>query len=125
MDASVRLRGLAALGGVLAVTALGALAPQTFATSTVHSCKNIVVPIATEAEPGVTRTFNVRAKSISTKGVSCAAADKFIKAQYNNKTGKTPEKYKCATGHFKVAIGFVPTVCTRGSARIQYGAQGG
>jgi hypothetical protein len=125
MNASVRLRGIAALGGVAAISALGALAPETFATGTVHHCNNLVVPITQEVEPGVKRAFNVHAKTISTKGVSCAAAHKFIGLVYNNTTGKTPEHYKCVTGHFKVAVGFVPTVCTHGSSRIQYGAQGG
>jgi hypothetical protein len=125
MDASSRLRGLTALGGVAAISAFGALAPASFASAPTHTCKNVVVPVTVESGPGTTRTFKVTAKSISTKGVSCAAAYKFIKASYNNTTGKTPEHYKCASGHFKVAPGLVPTVCTRGSARIQFGAQGG
>lgn len=124
MDASIRLRGVTALAGMAAVSSLAALAPATFATGTAHKCSNIVVSIARETE-GVKQTFKAGAKTISTKGVSCAAADKFIKLAYGNTSTVTPEHYKCVSGHFKAAVGYMPTVCTHGSARIQYGAQGG
>jgi len=124
MDTSIRLRGVAALAGMAAVSSLAALAPATFATAGTHKCANLVVPVTRETN-GAKQTFNVRAKTISAKGVSCAAADKFIKLAYTNTTSVTPEHYKCVMGHFKTAVGYIPAVCTHGSARIQYGQQGG
>jgi hypothetical protein len=69
--------------------------------------------------------FKLPIKAISAKGVSCAAAYKFLALLVNNKSPKTPEKYKCTSGHFKAPVGFIPQVCTKPGARIQYAQQGG
>jgi hypothetical protein len=118
---------MAAVGGVVAVIAgAAALTPGALASTAGHKCANKVVTInlpgAVGSEP---RTFKTTVKEISTNGVSCAAAYKFISLQYKQGTRVVPEGYKCTTGHFKTPLGYVPQVCTRRGAKIQYAAQGG
>lgn len=80
----------------------------------------IEIPVPTGA-----RKLNEPVKAISTKGVSCSAADKFIKLSLTSTTGVVPEHYKCKSGHFKVPVGYVAQVCIHGAARIQYAQHGG
>jgi hypothetical protein len=68
--------------------------------------------------------FTVTVNQITTQGVSCQAAESFLKKLYVSSTG-VPEKYKCAVGHFKVPPGKVPEVCTRSGKKIQFAGQGG
>lgn len=127
MDAAGKRHGLATVGGVVALLAgTAALAPGAFASGTIHKCANktetINLPGARAGEP---TTFKTTVKAISTQGVSCAAAYRFLGLLYKNNSQVAPEKYKCKSGHFKAPIGYVPQVCTRPGARIQYAGQGG
>ncbi len=126
MQAARRWQGLATLGSAVAlVAATAAITPGASAAPTVHTCANKTETVQIEDGMGGTRSFKITVKAISTKGVSCAAAYKFISLMVNNKSTKVPEKYKCASGHFKVPIGYVPEVCTKSGARIQFARQGG
>jgi hypothetical protein len=126
MKAARKWRGLAALGSALAVAAaMAALTSGASAAGTSHSCANKPETLQIEDGMGGTKPFKLIVKAISTSGVSCTAAYKFIGLVLNDKTGKTPEKYKCAAGHFKVPLGTFARVCTKSGARIQYAQQGG
>jgi hypothetical protein len=127
MEAAGRWHGLATAGGVLAIVAgAAALTPGASASGTAHSCANKTETIEVKGEPGSAPTkFKETIKAISTEGVSCAAAYKFLGLQVRNTTQTTPEHYKCKTGHFKVPLGYVPMVCTHAGAKIKYGQQGG
>jgi hypothetical protein len=127
MQAAGRRHGLAAVGSALALmTGAAALAPEASASSgATHACANKVVTLELEGEPGVKTPFKLTIKAISTQGVSCGAAYKFIGLLETNHLTTTPEHYKCKLGHFKVPAGLVPQVCTRPGARIQYAQQGG
>lgn len=120
------MQGLATLGSAVAViAAMAALTPGASATPTVHTCANKAETIQIEDGMGGTKPYKLTVKAISTKGVSCAAAYKFIGLALNSKSPTTPEKYKCTSGHFKVPPGYIARVCTKSSAKIQYAQQGG
>ena len=70
-------------------------------------------------------TFKVTVKAISSQGVSCTAAYKFLALQFKNTTSTAPEGYKCKSGRFKVPVGSVAEVCTKPGAKIQYAGPGG
>ncbi len=129
MEARLGSKRLAALGGLLALAGgVAALTPGAMAAAgPVHKCANKTEVIEIQGGPGeAPRKYKVTIKAISTQGVSCAAAYKFLALQYKSNTTSTiPEHYKCTTGHFKVPVGTVPQVCTKPGAKIQYAGQGG
>lgn len=127
MKASVRLYGLAALGSALALVAIAVtLTSGAQAASGFRSCPNRVVKFKIEgAEGEKPRTFSTTVKAISVKGVSCAAAYKFLRLTYNNTSGSSPQNYNCKSATFKVPLGYVPTICTKPGKKIKYAAQGG
>jgi hypothetical protein len=124
MQVPARRRGAATLGSSLALLGAAALTPGALAAGQVHSCANKVITTEVPGPQGPIK-HKMTIKAISTKGVTCAAAYKFLELAFKNTTSVTPEHYACKTGHFKVPRGYVPQVCTRPGARIQYAAQGG
>jgi hypothetical protein len=128
MEARLRRKGTAVLGGVLALAGGGAaLTPGAIAASApVHKCANRVedfeVPGAAGEAP---RTIKLTIKAISSQGVSCAAAYKFLALQYKNTTSTPVEGYKCKNGGFKAPVGTVAEVCTKPGAKIQFAGPGG
>ncbi len=127
MEARLGSKRMAALGGLLALAGgTAVLTPGAMAAGPVHKCANKTVVIEIPGVAGeAPRMYKVTIKAISTQGVSCAAAYKFLALQYKNHTSTIPEHYKCATGKFKVPVGTVPQVCTKPGAKIQYAGQGG
>jgi hypothetical protein len=126
MQAARKWQGFATLGSAAAVlAATAALTPGASAAQAVHTCANKAETIQIEDGMGGTKPYKLTVKAISTKGVSCASAYKFIGLVLNNKSSTTPEKYKCASGHFKVPLGYIPQVCTKSGNKIQFAQQGG
>ena len=129
MDLASRWRALAATAGVsLALTgagvfAAGAPASRAHAAGTA-SCGNHSFTLTIEVPEQPAEKIKVQAKNIKATGLSCKAAVKFVGALYNSKSG-TPEHFKCKTGKAKEPRGYFPQVCTRGSKKVEYGAQGG
>jgi hypothetical protein len=102
-----------------------ALAPGASIAATTHNCGRKSFTIEHKAENGLRASkFRVTVNQITTQGVSCQAAESFLKKLYVSSTG-VPENYKCAVGHFKVPPGKVPEVCTRSGKKIQFAGQGG
>ena len=101
-------------------------AASAVAAPAVHKCANRAETLEIEGAPGeAPRKYKLTIKAISTQGVSCGAAYKFLGLLEKNHSPATPEHYKCKSGHFKVPAGLVAEVCTRPGARIQYAQQGG
>jgi hypothetical protein len=128
MQARLKWKGSAVLGGALALAGGGAaLAPGAIAASgPVHKCANKVEVIEVAGVAGeAPRTLKVTVEAISSQGVSCAAAYKFLALQFKNTTSTPTEGYKCEIGHFKAPVGFVPEVCTKPGAKVQYAGPGG
>ncbi len=129
--AASRWRALAALGGVTlalvgaGVFAAGAPAQRAYAAGTV-SCGNHSLVIEIESGEAATppTKFTVHTKNVKATNLSCGAAFTFINAVYHSKTG-TPDHYKCKLGKAKEPVGFFDQVCTHGSKKVEYGAQGG
>jgi hypothetical protein len=116
---------VAAVGTILALLGgAAALTPGAQAAGQTHKCANQVETIELPGPSGPT-TVKTTVKDISTQGVTCAAAYKFLILTYKSTSAVAPEHYKCKTGHFKAPTGYVPEVCTRPGARIQYAAHGG
>lgn len=114
-----------AAGTLLALAgAVAALSPGAFAAGPAHTCANRVETLELQGPSG-TRKVKMTVKAISTQGVTCAAAYKFLDLEVKNTTAVTPEHYRCKSGHFKAPVGYVPVVCTKPGARIQYAQQGG
>jgi hypothetical protein len=116
----------AAIGSAVGVLAgAAALAPGASIAATTHKCGTKHFTIEHKAESGLPASkYTLTVNDITTQGVSCQAAEAFLKKVYTSSTG-VPEKYKCVIGHFKVPPGKVPTVCTRSGKRIQFAGQGG
>lgn len=127
MGARAKWKGSAALGGVLALVGGGAvLSSGAVAAPVVHKCANKVEVLEIAGAPGeAPRTVKVTVKAISSQGVSCAAAYKFLALQFKDTTSTAPEGYKCKNGGFKAPAGSVPEVCTKPGAKIQYAGPGG
>jgi hypothetical protein len=128
MQARLNWKGSAVLGGVLALAGGGAaLAPGAIAASApVHKCANKVEVLEIAGAAGeAPQTVKLTVKAISSQGVSCAAAYKFLALQLKNTTSTAPESYKCKIGRFKAPPGSVPEVCTKPGAKIQYAGPGG
>jgi hypothetical protein len=125
MKAARRWQGLATIASVMALAGgLAAIAPG-IAVAATHSCANKTIVYERAGEEGSPPSkFKLPTVQISTQGVSCQAAYAFLTKLYNATSG-TPEKYKCALGHFKVPSGKVPEVCTRPGKKIQWAGQGG
>ncbi len=126
MRALTNWRGMAVVGSAAALfAATVAMTPGAAASGSLHSCPNktflIEVPTGYGTE---TEKFHEHIKAISSQGVSCAAADKFIQQDLTSTTGKVGG-YKCRTGTFKVPVGYVPIACTRPGAKVQFGRHGG
>jgi hypothetical protein len=125
MKAARKWQGLATIASVMALAGgLAAITPGVAVAAT-HSCGSKTVVIERAGEEGAPPSkFKFPVAQISTQGVSCQAAYAFLTKYYNSTSG-TPEKYKCAAGHFKVPSGKVPTACTRPGKKIQWAGQGG
>jgi hypothetical protein len=125
MEDPLKRHRLTTVGGLAAmVVAAAALAPGALAAGQAHTCADKVFVIETPGPAGTIKN-KLPVKAISTQGVSCAAAYKFIGLAFKNMTSTYPEHYKCKTGHFKVPLGYVPQVCTKPGAKIQYAVHGG
>lgn len=99
MEARVRWKGSAVLGGVLALAGGGA----------VHKCANKVEVLEISGVAGeAPRQLKVTVKAISSQGVSCAAAYKFLALQFKNTTSTVPEGFKCKVGRFKAPAAACP-----------------
>jgi hypothetical protein len=127
MEARNMWKGSAMLGGVLALAGGGsALTPGAIAAPAVHKCANKVEALEIAGVAGeAPRKLKVTIKAISSQGVSCAAAYKFVALQLKNTTSTVPEGFKCKVGGFKAPVGSVPEVCTKPGAKIQYAGPGG
>ncbi|HXD55251.1 MAG TPA: hypothetical protein VN618_10900 [Solirubrobacteraceae bacterium] len=129
MELATRWEALAATAGAtLAVTgagvfAAGAPASRAHAAGTL-SCGNHSVTVEIESPGAAPQKLKLQAKNVKATGLSCKAAFKFVDAVYRSKAG-TPEHYKCKIGKAKEPRGYFPQVCTRGSKKVEYGAQGG
>ena len=66
--------------------------------------------------------YNLPVKQITTEGVSCASALKFLSGYL--KTGKASEGYKCGIAKFK-APGLVPQRCTKPGKKVTFAGLGG
>jgi len=126
MRAERKWQGAAVIGSAVALLiGAAALAPGASIAASTHNCGTKRVTIERKAENGVPASkFTVTINKVTTQGVSCQAAESFLKKLYGSGTG-VPEKYKCAIGHFKVPPGKVPEVCTRSGKKIQFAGQGG
>ena len=126
MGATRKWQGPAAIGSAVALLAgAAALAPGASIAATTHNCGTKSFTIERKAENGTPASkIKVTVSQITTHGVSCQAAGSFLKKLYTSGTG-VPENYKCANGHFKVPLGYVPQVCTKPGAKIQYAVHGG
>jgi hypothetical protein len=127
MEARLRWKGPAVLAGVLALAGGGAaLTPGAIAAPAVHKCANKAEVLEIAGAAGeAPQTVKVTIKAISSQGVSCAAAYKFLALQFKDTTSTAPEGYKCKNGGFKAPAGSVPEVCTKPGAKIQYAGPGG
>ncbi len=75
---------------------------------------------------GGVRQYPEPIKAITTQGISCAGAYKFLSAFFHNHTqGVEPEHFQCKTGRFKAPAGLVPQLCTKPGVKIQFAVQGG
>lgn len=116
------------MGAVLALlVATAALTSGASAAPTVHTCANKVETLEiASGEPGAAPTkYKMTIKAISAQGTTCTAAYKFIGLVLKNKTTTTPEHFKCAIGHFKAPLGYIPQVCSKSSTKIKFAQQGG
>lgn len=128
MHAARRWRGLAAITGALATGGV-ALVPGASAAAPVHSCgsKTLTekIPAGETGAGSPSSTFHIQVKAITTQGVSCTAAVKFLTALYGQGQKPTPEGYSCKSAKFKAPPGTVPTVCSKPGKKIQFAGQGG
>jgi len=128
---SGRWKALTALAGVSATFAGAGLfaagAPASRATAAGTAvCGNHAVTIYVQGETGMPPTkIKGQTKNVKATNVSCKAAFKFLDALYKSGSSGTPEHYKCKSGKAKEPRGYFPQVCTHGSKKIEYGAQGG
>ncbi len=127
MEARLKWKGSAVLGGMLALAGSGAaVVPGAIAAPAVHACANKVVVLEVAGAAGeAPRMIKVTVKAISSQGVSCTAAYKFLGLQFKDTTSTAPEGYKCKNGGFKAPVGTVAVVCTKPGAKIQYAGPGG
>lgn len=129
MEAARRWYKFGVLGGAVALLALAfALVPGAQARGDFKSCGNKKITIMIEDGEGGKTPYKVNVKSVSTKNVTCADAFEFVRFSYNGeKIGKSgyPLNYNCKSAEFKVPLGYVPTICSKGGKTIKYGAQGG
>jgi hypothetical protein len=129
MEVATRWRALAATSGVSlalvggGIFASGAPASRAHAAGTA-SCGNHSLTIEIESGEATPQKFKLQAKNVKASGLSCQAAFKFINDVYHSRTG-TPDHYKCKTGKAKEPRGYFNQVCTHGSKKVEYGAQGG
>ena len=127
MHLTSRGNGLAALAvlATLGASAL-ALAPAASAAPVIHKCANRPETLEIEGAIGEPpQTFKETFKTISAQGVTCTGADRFLDLVAKNKMPTVPEHYKCSVGHFKAPLGYVPEVCTKPGAKIEYSQRGG
>jgi hypothetical protein len=127
MRAARNRHGLATAGGILAlIGGLAAITPASVAAATVHKCANKTVVIT---EPGVEGKepthFSLPIKAITTQGIGCTGAYKFLTAVYGKSNTVTPEKFKCVVAKFKAPPGLVPESCTKPGVKITFAAPGG
>jgi hypothetical protein len=126
MRARSKWNALLVVLGVSALLVAVALVPGAQAAGPVHHCANRSETLEIESGEGQpVQHFKTTVKAISTQGLSCSAAYKFLDLLEHNKTSVVPEHYKCGIGHFKAPRGYVPQVCTHKSAVIKFAGQGG
>jgi hypothetical protein len=125
MKALAGRHAAAALGCAVALASgAAALTPGAFAAGQTHTCANKTISVQVQGPQGPIVNKEV-IKAISTQGVSCAAADRFLEHLFASTSNVIPEHYKCRIAHFKVPLGYVAEACTHGSKRIQYAGHGG
>jgi hypothetical protein len=128
MESSKRY-GIGILASAVALIALvAALTPGAQAADSFSSCANKPVKFQIEDGSGGTQPYTTVVKAISVKNVTCAQAYEFLRFSYNQeKIGPSgyPQNYKCKSAEFKVPLGYIPTICSKGGKAIKYGVQGG
>jgi hypothetical protein len=126
MKARSKWNALAATAGVAGLIAAAALVPGAQAAA-VHHCgnKTETLEIASGEVGAKPEIIKTTIKNIVAQGLTCAAADKFLSALSKDHTNTPPQHFKCAIGHFKVPVGYVPQVCTHKGMKVQYAGQGG
>jgi hypothetical protein len=124
-----RRYGIGILASAVALISLvAALTPGAQASGSFTSCANKPIKFQIEDGTGGTRPYTTVVKAISVKGTTCAGAYEFLRNSYNQEnigTSGYPQNYKCKSAEFKVPLGYIPTICSKGSKAIKYGAQGG
>jgi hypothetical protein len=129
MKASVRSYKAGFAVAMVALLALVVMAaPGAQASGTYSGCPNKKVSFQIEDGEGGKIPYSTVVKSISVKNVSCAGAYEFLRQSYNGENiGKSgfPQNYKCTTGKFDTALGYLPETCSKGGKGIKYAVQGG
>ena len=121
--------GIGILASAVALIALvAALTPGAQASGSFTSCANKPIKFQIEDGTGGTQPYTVVVKAISVKGTICASAYEFLRDSYNQEDiGSTgyPQNFNCKSAEFKVPLGYIPTICSKGGKTIKYAAQGG
>ena len=131
MQAARKWHGLATAGSILALLGgLAAITPASVAAATVHKCASKTITITEQApEGGAPTHFQEPIKAITTQGIGCTGAYKFLNALFTpsstTSAGVTPEKFKCVIAKFKAPPGLVPESCSKPGVKIQFAVQGG
>ena len=107
------------LGGLAAIT------PATVSAATVHKCANKTVTLELSNGEGGVRQYPDTIKAISTQGISCSGAYKFLSAYLQRQTAAVPGKFTCKVAKFKAPAGLVPQSCTKPGVKIQFASPGG
>jgi hypothetical protein len=121
--ASWRRMAVAGSAAALFATTV-ALTPGAAAGGSLHACPNKVFAVNSPGAYGETLMRKEHITAISSQGVSCSAADKFIKQEITSTTGNV-EGYKCRSATFKVPLGYIAIACKRSGSKIQFGRHGG
>jgi hypothetical protein len=103
MDAARRWRAVASIAGVLVLlSGAAALTPAGAGAVTTHKCANKTLTLELSNDEGGVRQYPEPIKAITTQGISCAGAYKFLNAFFHNHTtGVEPEHFKCRPGNSK------------------------
>jgi hypothetical protein len=119
----------ATVGSSLVLLGTAGLGSGAQAAGSFHKCgsKSFTVQVPQGTTPETFASFKEVTKNVEAKGLSCTEALKFLKLQVSNRTATVPEHFKCKPqfGKPKEPSGYFAEGCTRGSAKIVYGQQGG